>query len=147
LDASCIQPPPILNLPYEDNYFDFILSNQVHYYSSSEEEIHVVNKELLRTLKPGGSIFITMMGLKNYYITHHLKEISQNTQIYKVRVTDPDHRLYGVSEDVLAVRDEEHLRNLFDEFEPVTVGYFDQSMFDLKSNFHYIFVGCKPAFK
>ena len=138
---------PILHLPYKDNYFDFILSNQVHYYSSSEVELHGINKDLFRVLKPGGSIFITMMGLKNYYITHHLKELSQNAQIYKVRITDPNHRLFGVSEDVLAVRDEEHLLNLFKEFEPVTVGYFDQSMFDLYSNFHYIFVGRKPEFK
>lgn len=135
---------PLVNLPYEDNTFDFILSNQVHYYSGSEQEIHDINKDLFRVLKPDGSFFVTMMGLKNYYITHHLKEYSQNAQVYKVRIADPGHRLFGVSEDVLAVRDERHLRDLFDEFEPVTVGYFDQSMFDLHSNFHFIFVGRKP---
>jgi SAM-dependent methyltransferase len=135
---------PLLDLPYEDNSFDFILSNQVHYYSSTEREIHAINKDLFRILKPGGTIFVTMMGLKNYYITHHLKELSQDAQIYKVRITDPSHRLFGVSEDVLAVRDQDHLRDLFNEFETVTVGYFDQSMFDLHSNFHFIYVGCKP---
>jgi SAM-dependent methyltransferase len=137
--------PPLLLLPYEDNSFDFILSNQVQYFSASEDEIHNINKELLRILKPGGSIFITMMGVRHYYITHHLKELSQDAQIYKIRVTDPAHRLYGVSEDVLAVRDENHLIDLFNEFENVSVGYFDQSMFDMYSNFHFIFVGRKPS--
>ena len=43
----------------------------------------------------------------------------------------------------LVVSDEEDLCGLFDVFEPVTVGYFDQKMFDLYSTFHYIFVGKK----
>lgn len=136
--------PPLLKLPYEDNSFDFILSNQVHYYSASEDEIHDINKDLLRVLKPGGSIFVTMMGKQHYYITHHLKELSENAQIYKIRITDIQHRLFGVSEDILAVRDEDHLIDLFREFKTVTTGYFDQSMFDMHSNFHFVFVGRKP---
>jgi hypothetical protein len=41
------------------------------------------------------------------------------------------------------VSDEKALCELFSEFEPVSTGYFDQSMFDMASNFHWIYVGSK----
>lgn len=142
-DRLVILSPPLLSLPYEDNYFDFVLSNQVHYYSKSEAELHSLNSELLRIMKPGGVIFVTMMGPKNYYITKWSKPNPVNG-VYEVRIDDPAHRLAGVSEDILLVESEEELLRMFAEFEPETTGYFDQSMFDLDSNFHWIFVGVKP---
>jgi len=36
------------------------------------------------------------------------------------------------------------LSNLFSEFDFVNTGYYEQSMFDLTSNLHWIFVGEKP---
>ena len=39
--------------------------------------------------------------------------------------------------------DEEELKDLFSEFECLSTGYFDQSMFDMTSTFHWIFVGKK----
>ena len=60
-----------------------------------------------------------------------------------MRIDDPNHRLNGVSEDVLLVRDEAHLLQRFQEFKPITTGHFDQAMFDIKSNFHFIFAGTK----
>lgn len=137
-----IVSPPIINLPYKDNTFDFVLSNQVHYYSASEDELHSVNSEIERVLKPGGIFFVTMMGPKNYYISDFTRSVTQDG-IHNVRIDDDKHRLAGVHEDVLVCRDEDHLRNLFHEFGAVTVGYFDQKMFDMKSNFHWIFVGKK----
>jgi len=137
--------PPLVTLPYEDDSFDFVLSNQVHYYSTSESELHTVNRELHRVMKPGAVIFATMMGPKNYYITRHLDSISPDGSVYHVRIKEPKHRLFGVAEDVLLTRDEDHLRSQFAEFEPVTVGHFSQSMFDMTSNFHYIFIGRKMA--
>ena len=43
------------------------------------------------------------------------------------------------------VRDEDELKGLFSEFECLSVGYFDQKMFDLLSNFHWIFIGKKRS--
>ncbi len=134
--------PPITSLPYGDHAFDFILSNQVHYYSTSESELHAVNAELARVLKPGGTIFVTMMGPSNYYIADYTRSV-KGGGVHEVRIEDPTHRLFGVGEDVLLCRSEAHLRDMFREFRTVSTGHFDQRMFDMTSNFHYIFVGEK----
>ena len=132
-----------VELPYDDNFFDFILSNQVLYYLPSEEAIRRVCKELSRCLRPGGVVFFTVMGPRNYYITHHTKQI-HGGKIYDIQIDDPNHRLSGLKELIYLVRDEEELKDLFSEFECVTTGYFDQRMFDIASNFHWIFAGKKP---
>ena len=134
--------PDTTSLAFPDNYFDLILSNQVLYYLPTEQHLKKVCIEIKRILRPGGFVFFTMMGKRNYYITHFLKQI-HGERVYEINIQDKNHRLYGVKELILAVRDEEDLCSLFDVFEPVTVGYFDQKMFDLYSNFHYIFVGKK----
>lgn len=142
LSRFSVIPPENVKLPFEDNFFDFIISNQVLYYLSSEEQIKKVVRELSRCLKPGGAIFITMMGPKNYYITHHATQI-HNRRVYEISFDDPNDRLKGYREFIYLVRDENDLRNLFSEFTPVEIGYFDQGMFTVKSNFHWIFVGKK----
>jgi len=142
LNRVSFQDPPLTKLPFDDNFCDLIISNQVHHYSVSEDELHEVNQELDRILKPGGTIFVTMMGPSNYYITDWTAQVS-GEGIHQVRIDDPNHRLNGVSENVLLVRDEAHLLQLFQEFQPITTGHFDQAMFDMKSNFHFIFAGTK----
>lgn len=142
LERVSIQDPPLTQVPYGDDFFDLIISNQVHYYSSSEEELHRVNQELNRVLKPSGTIFATMMGPSNYYITDWTAQVT-DAGVHQVRIDAPNHRLNGVKEDIILVKDEAHLLDLFREFEPLTTGYFDQSMFDMKSNFHFIFAGTK----
>lgn len=135
-----IQSPPLVNLPYDDGYFDFVISNQVHYYSKSDLELHEINSELRRVMKPGAVIFATMMGRENYYISKWSR-YDPTDGLYKVRIQDPTHRLNGVSEDILLVESKEDLLTKFSEFTPITVGHFDQAMFDMESNFHWIFVG------
>lgn len=134
--------PDTTTLDFPDNYFDFIVSNQVLYYLPTEEHLQKVCKELKRVLRPGGFVFFTMMGPSNYYITHHLKQV-HGKRVYEVLVEDKNHRLFGVRELVLMVKDEKDLCDLFGMFKPVTTGYFDQKMFDMNSNFHFIFCGSK----
>ena len=136
--------PDSTSLPFESGFFDFVLSNQVLYYLPSEEHIRRVCAELSRCLRPGGVVFFTMMGPKNYYITRHTKRIL-NERVHEIRIDDPLHRLHGVLELIYLVRDENDLKDLFSEFECVSTGYFDQSMFDMESNFHWIFVGRKST--
>jgi SAM-dependent methyltransferase len=140
LDNYKLIDPDSTSLPFEDNTFDFVFSNQVLYYLPNEEHLKAVNNELKRVLKPNGYVFFTMMGPKNYYITHHLKEV-HGDRVFEIRIDEPEHRLNGVRELILIVRDEKDLCELFDAFEPVSTGYFDQKMFDMNSNFHFIYVG------
>ncbi len=149
LDKSIISnfkliAPDNTHLDFPDNYFHFVLSNQVMYYFPTEEHLKKVCAEIKRVLRPGGIVFFTMMGPRNYYITHHLKQV-YGGRVYEIRIEDKGHRLYGLRELILIVRDEVELCRLFDAFEPVTVGYFDQRMFDMHSNFHFIFVGRKVS--
>lgn len=130
------------NLAFEDNSFDIILSNQVLYYLSSEENIKRTCKEFFRCLRPGGIVYFTMMGPKNYYITEWTKNIHGN--VHEIHIDDPKHRLYGLKEMIYLVRDEEELKDLFSEFECINVGYLEHSMFDLLNTQHWIFTGKKP---
>jgi SAM-dependent methyltransferase len=142
IDRFSLIAPDSTVLPFESGFFDFILSNQVLYYLPSERHIRDVCRELSRCLRPGGAVFFTMMGPTNYYITHHAKQIHRGN-IYEIAIDDHAHRLHGVREMIYLVKDSDELKNLFSEFECLSTGYFDQSMFDLKSAFHWIFIGQK----
>jgi len=142
IDKFKIIPPDESALPYEDGYFDMILSNQVLYYHATEARIRARCKELARVLRPGGLVFLTMMGAQNYYFTHHTKRI-HDKETCEVILEDTSHRLHGLRELLYVVRDEDHLTNLFSEFECINVGFFDMGLFDMKRGFHWIFVGKK----
>jgi hypothetical protein len=133
--------PNTCHLPFADAYFNFILSNQVLYYLPSEDHVRKVCSEFDRVLALNGIVFFTMMGPKNHYIT----KLTKNEQggVHDVRIDQPGHRLNGVRELILLIRDADHLCSVFDRFEPITTGYFDQAMFDMTSNFHWIFAGKK----
>lgn len=133
-------------LPFENDSFDLIISNQVLYYLPSKKQIQEVSRELNRILKPNGIVYFTMMGPKNYYIVYHAEQVYDN-QIYEISFDDLDHRLNGYREFIYLVRDEKELKDLFSVFLPVDIGYFDQKMFDISSNFHWIFVGKKAKSK
>ena len=83
-----------------------------------------------------------MVGPKNYSIVEHSQQVG-DSKLYAVTHDDPAHRRYGSWGYEYLVSDEEELKDLFSEFECLSTGYFDQSMFDMTSNFHWIFVGRK----
>lgn len=141
MDRFQIIDPDISVLPFEDESFDFIISNQVLYYLLREEKIRTICKEFDRCLKPGGTVFFTMLGPRNYLITHHAKAI--HGDVFQVRMETPGHRLEGHEEFVYLVRDEDALIKLFDQFEPVTTGFLELKMLDMSSNMHWIFAGTK----
>ena len=135
-------PPDNTELPFEDGFFDFVLSNQVLYYLPSEQHIKSVLNELDRVLKPGGIVFFTMLGPKSYYIKEKTVKVHDG-KIHEVKIDDPNHRLNGLHEMIYLVETEDELKNLFGHWEPITTGYFDQRLFDVTSNFHWIFAGKK----
>lgn len=131
-----------IKLPFKDDYFDLIISNQVFYYFSSMEKIKKACKELFRCLRPGGIVFFTMMGPKNHYIKDYVKQVHPGG-LYEVAIDDPRHRLCGDGAFIYLVQDKKHLKNLFSEFKCLSIGFFNESMLDMKSNFHWIFIGQK----
>lgn len=142
LERFQILPADATSLPFDDGFFDIVVSNQVLYYLATKARIRKICGELARVLRPDGIVFFTMYGSYNYYMTHHTKQI-HNGETYEVRIEDPAHRLCGLKELVYVVRDEAELKDLFSDFGWLTTGYYDQAMFDMHSTFHWIFVGKK----
>jgi len=141
IENFSIISPDAEKIEFEDNYFDFIISNQVLYYLPNQEHIKKITNEMKRCLKPDGVVFFTMMGPKNYYISEYTENINDN--IYEINLNKKGHRLEGIHEYIYGVENETELESLFSNFECLSTGYFDQSMLDLKSNFHWIFIGKK----
>jgi len=131
---------PDTKLPFKNDYFDAILSNQFLYDHLSAQEIKEVLKEFARILRPGGTAFATMMGPKNVFITKHSKKTNGG---YKISFPKK-HRLYGFDHTISAVMENKRdLKNLFSDFECITIGYVDQSILEVTSTFHWIYVGRK----
>lgn len=131
-------PPDNISLPFADNYFDFILSNQVISYLPSEEHIKKVCGELKRVLKPGGVVFFTMVGHKNYLISKYTKNVSNKVH----EVVLDGHRMSDFLQFIYVVDDENDLKNLFSDFTCLHVGHFDIDVME-GGNFHWIFIGKK----
>ncbi|MDN5215949.1 class I SAM-dependent methyltransferase [Fulvivirgaceae bacterium BMA12] len=79
-DESQISTGYLDQLPYTDQYFHHIICTAVLHFAEDMRHFHAMIKELVRVLKPGGSIFIRMasnIGLEN-------KVIPQNSDQYQV---------------------------------------------------------------
>jgi SAM-dependent methyltransferase len=148
-DHNLLAPPVEIvpqnpeRLPWADGTFDFVLSNQVLYYLPSESDLKRVVAELARVTRPGGIAFFTMIGPRNHAIQDHT--VSVTNDVHEIDLGG-GHRLSQggrYHEFMFVVRDEDHLKQVFDAYTPMTTGYFDQSMLDMRSNFHWIFAGQK----
>lgn len=51
---------PIENLSFENESFDFIISNAVLHFAENEEHFHQMLEELWRVLRPGGILFMRL---------------------------------------------------------------------------------------
>lgn len=50
----------IEQIPFEDDYFDHVISSAVLHFARSEQHFLEMMREMLRVLKPGGTLFIRM---------------------------------------------------------------------------------------
>jgi SAM-dependent methyltransferase len=133
-DRIQIVDPHTTRLPFPDDYFDVIVANEVLYYFAEESRIRSACKEFRRCLRHDGAVYFTMMGSPCHYVTRHGQFIEPD--LCKVEIE-------GDVEYIFIVRDEKHLSDLFSQFEPVSIGYSEHSLFTSESNFHWIFVGKK----
>jgi SAM-dependent methyltransferase len=127
-------------LPFEDSFFEFILSNLVLYYYATEDVIQRTCKELARCLRPGGIVLFTMIGTKNSIISNAKQIDDLNT--YEVPGKGKRASLDG--QLLYFVHDEDQLKNLFSGFKPMDIGYYDENIFG-RRDFIWVFVGQKPG--
>jgi ubiquinone/menaquinone biosynthesis C-methylase UbiE len=70
----------ILQLPFENQSFDFVFALEVLRYFHLPD-VYKAYEELFRVLKPGGTVFFTMVNryaLDGYYIFYYLKKFALN---------------------------------------------------------------------
>lgn len=60
LQEERLQIALVEKIPFEDNYFDHIISSAVLHFAQSEAHFKEMMVEMLRVLKPGGNLFIRM---------------------------------------------------------------------------------------
>ena len=68
LPADRFQPCPVENLPFENNFFHHVISSAVLHFANSLAQFQDMLAEMIRVLKPGGSLFIRMtsdIGIEN----------------------------------------------------------------------------------
>lgn len=54
------QSCPVEHLPFENNFFDHVISSAVLHFANSISQFQDMLAEMVRVLKPGGSLFIRM---------------------------------------------------------------------------------------
>ena len=68
LSDDRFQVSSVEKMPFPDNYFDHIISSAVLHFAKSALQFHQMTTEMVRVLKPGGSLFIRMtadIGIEN----------------------------------------------------------------------------------
>lgn len=121
-------------LPYLDNSFDKILTNQTVYFLASEEKIKSLLTEFKRVLKPGGKIIISMMSRLNTYC---INGTPLGDDIYRYKQSDIE------TYDVFITRDETHLRDVFSAVAIDQIGWFD-NYYNGISGHHYVLLAHNP---
>ena len=67
-DKERFQVADIRNIPFENNFFDHVISSAVLHFAKSVSHFKEMMNEMVRVLKPGGSLFIRMtsnIGIEN----------------------------------------------------------------------------------
>jgi len=60
LPADRFQSAPVQQIPFENNFFDHVISSAVLHFANSFSQFQAMLAEMVRVLKPGGSLFIRM---------------------------------------------------------------------------------------
>lgn len=118
------------DLPFPDNQFDYILSNQVVFFLADEEKMLNLFREFKRVLKPKGRLIISMMSRLNSHCVNG-KQVAPN--IYA-----EEHEDIGSTDYVYIVQDEAHVRRLFSMFEIHEVGWFENHYFGRSGHYYVV---------
>jgi len=79
LPADRFQLCPVENLPFENNFFDHVISSAVLHFANDTSQFQNMLAEMVRVLKSGGSLFIRMTS--DIGIEHKVKLIKEGVYI------------------------------------------------------------------
>jgi len=130
-------------LPFADDFFQALVSNQVLNFILSRERIERVVDEFFRVLSPGGRLIATVMAEDNYFFTDFGVPPVPAEGVVEVRLRGRLQR----DDHYYRFRDEEDLRRCFERcgFCIDDLGYFDYGFLDVSRARHYIVLARKPA--
>ncbi|MCU0382394.1 MAG: class I SAM-dependent methyltransferase [Chitinophagaceae bacterium] len=60
LDGNRLQACPVESMPFPDDYFDHLVSSAVLHFAEGPDHFFAMWQEMVRILKPGGSLFVRM---------------------------------------------------------------------------------------
>lgn len=119
-------------LPYQDNFFDVIHSNQVIYFLADIEKIQALIKDFYRILKPGGKIYVSLLGTENSICSKGTK-VGEN--IYIADWKDETRKWY-------VFPDKKAIEKAFEAFNIVEIGSFGNDYCGV-NGFHWVVLADK----
>lgn len=128
---------PNLKTLFGDLKFDLVIANQVLYYLD-DPDLKNVLEQIYDALNPGGVIFVSWMGVENFYYN-----LSTPIEGKKLRKVELNNRLKETSE--INIKTKEEFSSLFsNKYEKLHLGYYDQLIReDEGSTMHYFIVAKK----
>ena len=135
-----------------DNFFnkkfDLIISVQVLYYLNN---IDLKNRliSLNKMLKPGGYVFFSMISTKHELFNYFCNKRKSNDGLYKVDLSSDKNYTKRQKQDIYYhyinfIKNEKDLKDKFNLFKPLNIGYYDGSLTGTKKSVHhYTFFGKK----
>jgi len=114
LAANRLQNCPVEQLPFEGNFFDHIISSAVLHFARSTSQFNNMLAEMIRVLKPRGSLFIRMTS--DIGIEHMVKLIKDGVYII------PDHsKRFLLTRSLLSGIIQQHSLSFIEPFKTVNV--------------------------
>lgn len=114
LAVNRFQNCPVEQLPFEENFFDHIISSAVLHFARSTSHFNNMLAEMIRVLKPGGSLFIRMTS--DIGIEHMVKLIEDGVYII------PDHsKRFLLTRSLLSDIIQQHSLSFIEPFKTVNV--------------------------
>lgn len=133
-----IPAKPDTNDIFFGGQFDLITAVQSLYYLDNDD-LNTRLTSINDMLKPNGFVYFTMMGKKHYMFEH---AVPYQKGLWKVDFELP--RLSAKNYFLQFIDSEEELKQKFDVFEPLHIGFYDHKLrSDEGSGFHYTFFGRK----
>ena len=120
-------------LPFPDNYFDAVVSWQSLYYNNATTFKFQLT-EILRVLKPGGSILCSMISPGMNQLAH--RKIAKN--VYQPMA----HTGQGTA-IVFVFENKGQIKKYFAKFDNLKIGFYSSYLFRGR-NFHYVIYAEKP---
>ncbi|NEU58110.1 bifunctional 2-polyprenyl-6-hydroxyphenol methylase/3-demethylubiquinol 3-O-methyltransferase UbiG [Halorussus sp. MSC15.2] len=132
-----VDPEPSASDEFFGGGFDVIIALQSLYYYS-DSDLNTRLRSLYRNLNDGGVLYATMCGDRHGLYSH---SEPASDGLRKVTLPEADNPVY-----VNFTESEDDLRDTFDMFDPVHVGFYNYRFRnDSGESFHYTFVGQKSA--